>query len=179
MCHEFPWSYAHSHQILNTNQKVNILQWMHLTCLCVLGLKSPNNCNICRAYLLGPSNTIHASAINKSSEVKLIILVLWGCHKDSNGEGSHFEHMPTHRVLHMGFVYRADRLVPCSMIIYTVTSTSPQRGLSALELLIRSQLWLRVYSTIESPKYFKAKLTRYCSYSGLKNCLNVWLFCKD
>ena len=45
------------------------------------------------------------------------------------------------------------------MIIYTVTSTSPWHGLFALELLIRSQLRLRVYSAIESPKYFKAKLT--------------------
>ena len=70
-------------------------------------------------------------------------------------------------LLHVDFVYRADRLIPCGVIIYTVTSTSPWRGLSALELLIRSQLWLRVYSTIESPKYFKAKLTRYCSYYRL------------
>ena len=61
------------------------------------------------------------------------------------------------------FTYRADRLIPCGVIIYAVTSTSPWCGLSALELLIRSQLQLRVYSVIESPRYFKAKLTRYCS----------------
>ena len=66
-------------------------------------------------------------------------------------------------MLSVDFMYRADRLIPCSMIIYTVTSTSPWHRLSALELLIRSQLWLRVYSTIESPKYFKVKLTRYYS----------------
>ena len=61
------------------------------------------------------------------------------------------------------FVYRADRLIPCGVIIYAVTSTLPWRGLSALELLDRSQLRLRVYSVVESPRYFKAKLTRYCS----------------
>ena len=67
-------------------------------------------------------------------------------------------------MLRADFTYCADRLIPCGVIIYTVTSTSPWHRLSALELLIRSQLRLRVYSTIESPKYFKAKLTRYCSY---------------
>ena len=66
-------------------------------------------------------------------------------------------------MLRTDFTYRADRLIPCGVIIYTVTSTSPWCGLSALELLNRSQLRLWVYSTIESPKYFKAKLTRYCS----------------
>ena len=66
-------------------------------------------------------------------------------------------------LLHMDFMYYADRSIPCGVIIYTVTSTSPWCRLSALELLIRSQLRLRVYSTIELPKYFKAKLTRYCS----------------
>ena len=45
-------------------------------------------------------------------------------------------------LLRVDFVYRADRLIPCGVIIYTVTSTSPWHGLSALELLIRSQLWL-------------------------------------
>ena len=66
-------------------------------------------------------------------------------------------------MLHTNFAYRADRSISCSVIIYTVTSTLPWHGLSALELLIRSQLQLRVYSTIEWPKYFKAKLTKYCS----------------
>ena len=66
-------------------------------------------------------------------------------------------------LLCLNFMYCADRLIPCGVIIYTVTSTSPWHRLSALELLIRSQLWLRVYSVLESPKYFKAKLTRYCS----------------
>ena len=66
-------------------------------------------------------------------------------------------------VLHTDFAYHADRLIPCVQLTYAVTSTSPWHGLSALELLIRSQLRLRVYSVIESPKYFKAKLTRYCS----------------
>ena len=66
-------------------------------------------------------------------------------------------------LLHADFAYRADRLIPCVQLTYAVTSTSPWHGLSALELLIRSQLRLRVYSVIESPKYFKAKLTRYCS----------------
>ena len=69
----------------------------------------------------------------------------------------------TRRLLHADFAYCADRWIPCGVIIYTVTSTSPWHGLSALELLIRSQLRLRVYSVIESPKYFKEKLTRYCS----------------
>ena len=69
----------------------------------------------------------------------------------------------TRKLLHVDFAYRADRLIPCVQLTYAVTSTSPWRGLSALELLIRSQLRLRVYSVIELPKYFKAKLTRYCS----------------
>ena len=66
-------------------------------------------------------------------------------------------------MLRVDFANRADRLIPCGVIIYTVTSTSPWHRLSALELLIRSQLQLRVYSVIELPKYFRAKLTRYCS----------------
>ena len=66
-------------------------------------------------------------------------------------------------MLRADFVYRADRLIPCVQLTYAVLSTSPWRGLSALELLIRSQLRLRVYSVIELPRFFKAKLTRYCS----------------
>ena len=49
-------------------------------------------------------------------------------------------------LLRADFVYRADRLIPCVQLTYAVTSTSPWHGLSALELLIRSQLRLRVYS---------------------------------
>ena len=49
-------------------------------------------------------------------------------------------------VLRADFAYRADRLIPGVQLTYAVLSTSPWRGLSALELLIRSQLRLRVYS---------------------------------
>ena len=58
------------------------------------------------------------------------------------------ESVPWVLLLHADFTYHADRLIPCGVIIYTVTSTSPWHGLSALELLIRSQLRLRVYSVI-------------------------------
>ena len=49
-------------------------------------------------------------------------------------------------MLRADFAYRADRLIPCVQLTYAVLSTSPWRGLSALELLMRSQLRLRVYS---------------------------------
>ena len=52
----------------------------------------------------------------------------------------------TEKVLRADFMYRADRLIPCVQLTYAVLSTSPWRGLSALELLMRGRLWLRVYS---------------------------------
>ena len=91
-----------------------------------------------------------------------------GRHKEVNAkhrvmQREHDEFIRRLEVLRTDFAYRADRLIPCVRLSYVVTSTSPWRGLSALELLLRGQLQLRVYSVIESPKYFKAKLTRYCS----------------
>ena len=118
---------------------------------------SPTDLNLARAHLL----VAHANQARKKPK---------GPHNSHKGtkvaadkENENLSMKKKKVMLRVDFVYRADRLIPCGMIIYTVTSTSPWRGLSALELLIRSQLQLRVYSIMESPKCFKAKLTRYCS----------------
>ena len=100
---------------------------------------------------------------DKQRPIQAYSNVLWTNQLPSNLPSNDRHHLQRGSLLCTDFAYRADRLIPCSAIIYMVTSTSPWHGLSALELLVRSQLQLRVYSIIELPKYFKAKLTRYCS----------------
>jgi hypothetical protein len=70
---------------------------MHPTCQCVLSQKNTDDCDICRARPLGPSDTIDTGAVDESSEDELGALVLRSRSEDSNGKGGRAERMPPHR----------------------------------------------------------------------------------
>ena len=67
------------------------------TCQRVLGYENTNDGNIGRTRSLRPSDTVNAGTIDKCPEDELAALVLRGCCKDGDDEGSGANSVPPYR----------------------------------------------------------------------------------